>query len=210
MPTTPITGPLSVTAIRSLATDYTVSAGVKYVPVSANVSILALRNGINTTASASTHTSGGGTSLTDRYTTNSYGGVQNLPEQTNISWSGFRQTTLVQYNISSNPETPSYYGNSNNAAVYVEFTLNTWKANSSSLYVFQYTLTGYGTVTTLGSWGNEISWLGLNAPDQTNANPNLTVTIKDVTTGSSFTKTIPVKYAAAGVTRLYYIDYYNS
>ena len=210
MPTTPITGPLSVTAIRSLATDYTVSLGVQYAPAATNVSISALRNGINTTASASTYTGGGGTSTTDRYTTHSYGGVQNLPDTTNISWSGFRNTTLVQYNISSNPEIASYYGNSNNGSVYVEFTLSTWKANSSSIYVFQYTLTGYGTVTTLGTWGDEISWLGLNAPDPTNANPNLTVTITDVTTGSSFAKPIPVKYAAAGVTQLYYINYYNS
>jgi len=210
MPTTPITGPLSVTAIRSLATDYTVSAGTQYSPAATNVSISNLRNAMNVTASASTYTGGGGTSTADRYTTHSYGGVQKLPGTTNISWSGFRNTTLVQYNIASNPEIASYYGNSDNAAVYVDFTLSTWKANSSSLYVFQYTLTGYGTVTTLGTWGREISWHGLNAPDQTNASPNLTVTITDVTTGSSFVNTIPVKYAGAGVTQLYYVNYYNS
>jgi hypothetical protein len=206
MPTTPITGPLSVTAVRSLAADNTLSDGVQYAPAAANVSILSLRNAMTTTGT--TTVSGGGTSAADRRTTHFYGGVQNLPGTTNISWGGFRNTTLVQYNITSDPEIASYYGNSNNAAVYVEFTLSTWKANSSSLYVFQYTLTGYGTVTTFGTWGREIAWLGLNSPG--NVSPNLTVYITDVTTGSAFVNTIPVKYDSAGETQLYYANYYNS
>ena len=104
MPATPISGQITFSDIINLAKDYP-----GYTPP-ANIGLQALALHVRTHGQAA---------------------PQNYPN--NIAFSNFRLSTIVNWSVSSTPETYSQYGNNNDGTISVSLNLPTFKIGNSGL-----------------------------------------------------------------------------
>ena len=104
MPATPISGQITFSDIINLAKDLP-----GYNPP-ANIGLQALALHVRTYGQAA---------------------PQNYPN--NIAFSNFRLSTIVNWSVSSTPETYSKYGNNNNGTISVSLNLPTFKTGNSGL-----------------------------------------------------------------------------
>ena len=165
MPATPISGPISFADIISLAKDYP-----GYTPP-ANITLKDLED-------LALHVRTYGQAVPPNY-------------PNNISFSDFRLSTIVNWSVSSTPETYSEYGTNDNGTISATFNLSTFKADALGFRRLQVSLPGQDdpiqTITTSAAGSQTLIFNGMPHGDYT-------VNVIDLITNVTTTKTITVGY----------------